>query len=196
MSAFLAELKLAEQRIGRTPEQRLRWLLKFLEEDLDLLRPEERIAKGYDLRALMDLSFGLRTAAKKPSRPGEAMLGNSAPMPDAELRAFQAEIAQGIRGLLQNPPQGWHLTTPQLSVWPASPGVKRGGFGLRWYGEEKDAILGGVVNLLLQAGEHLRACVECHRPFVARKRQIYCSAPCSQRVRDRRKRQRMATGEM
>jgi hypothetical protein len=64
------------------------------------------------------------------------------------------------------------------------------------YGEEKDAILGGVVNLLFQAGEHLRACVECHRPFVARKRQIYCSPQCSQRVRDRRKRQRMATGEM
>jgi hypothetical protein len=50
------------------------------------------------------------------------------------------------------------------------------------------AILGGVTELLMQAGDRLRECSECMRPFVGREGKVYCSRACSQRIRDQRKR--------
>jgi hypothetical protein len=49
-------------------------------------------------------------------------------------------------------------------------------------GDEATGILGGVASLLLQVGDRLRAYRDCHRPFVKRKRQEYCSGQCSMRV--------------
>jgi hypothetical protein len=187
---------LAEKRIGRTPDARLRWLLRFLEEDLDALYPEERMARGYDLRMFSDPSFGLMGKVKGGLRGTyRRALG---PMPETDLYALQADIRRGIQGLLQTPHHQWDIPAPQqLSLRRVSPPrAKKTRFVVTWQGEELQTILGGVFNLLLQAGEALKACVECRRPFVARKRQIYCSPNCSQRVRDRRKRRRVTKEEV
>jgi hypothetical protein len=50
---------------------------------------------------------------------------------------------------------------------------------------EQAGIVGAVAQLLLDAGDHLWGCTECHRPFVATRQQAYCSPKCSQRVRNR-----------
>lgn len=46
-----------------------------------------------------------------------------------------------------------------------------------------------VVQALMDDAVRFRACLECHRPFVPRKRQTYCSARCSGTLRTRKFRQ-------
>ncbi len=70
---------------------------------------------------------------------------------------------------------------------------KRHHFRVRWEGDEQDGIIEGVWNLLIDAGDRIRACADCGRPFVVRKRQEYCSLGCSQRTRNRRKAERNAS---
>jgi hypothetical protein len=66
-----------------------------------------------------------------------------------------------------------------------------------WEAEsEREAVIGGVVDLVLAVGSHFRSCAECGAPFVARKRQEYCSTACSQRKRDRRKRSRSVVRQL
>jgi hypothetical protein len=183
------QVALAEKRMGRSPEDRLRWVLRFTERDLDTLRPEERRALGMDL--LMLSLGGWAPSYPKRGRGGHVHTAAMpiAVIPEALLRSLQAEITQGLQGLLEEPPRPWQLPATQtLSVSRASPtGAKRTQFHVHWEGGMREAILGSVLNLLLQAGEALRACAECQRPLVARKRQIYCSARCSQQVRDRKR---------
>ena len=67
-------------------------------------------------------------------------------------------------------------------------GAKKTRFNLQWQAnDERTAILHGVMTLKIEAGDALKACAECHKPFVARKRQIYCAPLCSQKVRDRKR---------
>ena len=78
------ELELAYRRMGRSPEERLKWLMQvFLKKDLDLLRPEERVALGYDLRTLYPWHTGKKLE----------------PIPDPDLRNLHGEIGEGLRRL-------------------------------------------------------------------------------------------------
>jgi hypothetical protein len=177
---FFRQTALAERRMGRTPEARLRWVVEFSQLDLESLRPEERVAKGYDLRQLAVLGV---------PNPGvaDSWVCDVGPMPDEALRQYQADIAQGIRGLLANPPQEWSIPAPaEIHIQRFSTaGARKTGFYTVRQGDERQRILGAVADLLLAAGSALRACAECGRPLVARKRQVYCTQSCSQRARDR-----------
>ena len=62
-------------------------------------------------------------------------------------------------------------------------------------GSAVQGILWGVVNLLVEAGDHLKACAECGKPFVSRKRQEDCSGACSQRLCDRKKLEKKKQGQ-
>src|SRR5262245_7686634 len=58
--ALLAAMqRLMQQRLGRSPEERLRWVVDFTHRDLKALRREERIALGYDLRLIATLELPL-----------------------------------------------------------------------------------------------------------------------------------------
>jgi hypothetical protein len=183
----VATLAFMELRTGKTPEDRLRWVVEFTQKDLEALRREERVALGLDL--LM-----LATAGWAPSKPRGSRGGHQytsamplATLPDDLLSSLQAEMAHGLQSLLIEPPQPWDLPAPEtVSVSRISPpGAKKAQLAVHWEGGVREAILGSVLTLLLQAGDALRACATCGRPLVARKRQIYCSPVCSQKVRDR-----------
>ena len=186
---FYRQRTLAEKRMGRTPEERLRWVIKFTRQDLDTLRPEERIALGYDLRMLASLGWAPSPTLKGLGGQAYGYVVDVGAMPDEVLRTVQTEIARGLQGMMAETGQSWELPVPhKLYVSRMSPaGAKKTCFQVRWEGGEPEAILGGVLNLLLTAGKALKACAECQRPFVARKRQIYCCPVCSQRVRDRKR---------
>jgi hypothetical protein len=184
---FYRQSALAEKRMGRTPEERLRWLVKFTQQDLDTLRPEERIALGYDLRMLASLGWAPPKSMKGLGGHSYSFEQAVGPMLEADLRAFQAEIARALEGLLSG--RSWDIpgSVRMFISRMSPPGTKKTRFQVGWQGDERAAIFSGVLNLLLQAGDALKACAECQRPLVARKRQIYCSAVCSQRVRDRKR---------
>jgi hypothetical protein len=191
---FFRQWDLAEVRMGRTPAQRLAWVVEFSQKDLETLRPGERTALGYDLRMLYQLGWAPAREMKAAGGYGHMVSPGieAAPMPEAQLRRLQAEIAAGLQGLVSG--RAWDVPPPQgLFIARMSPaGAKKVQFQIQWQGDEHAAILNGVVNLLLVAGETLRACAECERPLLARKRQIYCSPACSQKVRDRNRPPRLS----
>ncbi len=174
----VGEVSPYERRLGRTPESALRWVLRFLAVDLDTLHPGELAALAYDL--------GLLAMTGPGPRP---LVARSGPIPKADLHAIQQEINQAILGLLVKPPQKtprwWALPRNQAYVMREVPG---GRFQVRWMpGRRADAIILGVVGVLLAAGDRLRLCPVCETPFVKNKRQDYCSTACSQRARNQRK---------
>jgi hypothetical protein len=64
------------------------------------------------------------------------------------------------------------------------------------YGHEhvQTAIFQAVKNLILQAGDRLLACPVCRGPFVAVRKQRFCTPQCAQRERNERKAARQKKG--
>jgi len=167
---------LARKRIGSKPEERLRWLVdRFVRTDLAILRPEERVALGYDLLALVPRG---QTVARLPG-----------PMPETQIGVLHEEVARGIRAIAKG--QSWTLpaTGAVVLMLRREKGSREQQIERHVTGNDINAVLAGIERLLMQEGSRLRACDECGTPFVARKRQAYCSPTCSQRTRTRRKRQ-------
>lgn len=191
----LEDSDLAAERMGDNPEERLRWVLGFAAQDMSKLRPGEIVALGYDLRVFLHLGWSISR------RYG--------PLPEKQVERIQKEVARGLSALLSDPRSnrngaalyvdknaGWTLPVARARILRVSPQYsemekfsdKRTKFRLLWEGEnEETTILWGIADLILNAGEKLRACPECGKPFVARKRQEYCTPQCSQIVRNRRK---------
>ena len=121
------QMALAEKRMGRTPEEHLRWVIKFTQQDLDALRPEERIALGYDLRMLASLGWAPPRTMQGVGGYGYTFRQEAGPMSDEDLRALHLEIAQGIQGLMSEARRPWQLPPPQaLNVSRGSPaGAKK-----------------------------------------------------------------------
>jgi hypothetical protein len=181
-------LRLAVKRMAGPATERLRWVVEFARRDLDLLQPGEREALGFDLRGLVVHSLG--------AEPGYRMSRTA--MPDVDLRRYQARIADGLRGLLSDRPQEWPTpeVRPRVVVTETTPSGRRR-FAVRLGGDEAASILGGVANLIAEAGEHLRTCLnpDCKKVFVAQAKQArYCGASCSQSVRDKRRGEESANG--
>jgi hypothetical protein len=153
-------------------------------------RPEQAgglIRRDHEL-ALVDLResspLGLRSRQRLPGRragqPRPYQCGQS---------GYQREVREGLRGLLSPDMTAWRLPAePALSRKARSPG-----FEYLFLGDERAGVLGGIANLVLEAGDRLRACRQCGGPFVAKEnRQYYCTPTCSQRARNRRRKPRQA----
>jgi hypothetical protein len=174
---------LAAERMGLTPSDQLRWVLeKFIAVDLNRLRPEERVALGYDLR---------RLGVVRPDTLTKRKLG---PMADEHVRRIQRETANGLRALLDESlpighlDAGWRLPHLEVRLQRWSPtGAKRLGVAYQAEGVEADVIIRAIADLVVNAGERIRACKRCDTLFLANKRQEYCSPACSQRTRNERK---------
>ena len=178
------EQEMAVRRMGRTSEDRLRWLVSdFATKDLDALRAEELTALGYDLRQLLSPPWGVSR------RHG--------PLPPDDVRRIQREVAKGLRILSRerrtNLDEGWELPSGTDRVVPwfsGDEGKRNRAFTIRSSGDEYTVIIRGIANLIVKAGSRLRECERCQTPFVAVKRQEYCGSACSQQARDQRKREK------
>jgi hypothetical protein len=175
---FRRASELARGRVGPSAENRLRWAVTFSQFDLGVLRPGEREALGYDLRALIPRNYAYGLTAQA--------------LPEKEVRRLQDKFREAIQTVLGKPnhPLRLQLGSPALvRARIARDGPYR--LQLAWETkDEADAIFGGFVGLLLDPEYRLRSCAECKAPFVVSKRQKYCSAACSQRTRNRRKQKR------
>jgi hypothetical protein len=181
------------ERIGKTPAERLAWVIRFAQSDLAILRPEERIALARDLSL-----FGSLSVVEIPRlRPGETPMSvvrlddDAAPMLDGALTAIHQELAQRLRGLMNLEP--WHIPGDAFifPIQTSKSGRVRTRFSPVWQtGEDlRKAIIAAVARLLVEHGEKVRAC-ECGTIFVANRQQAYCSPQCSQRVRNQRRKEK------
>jgi hypothetical protein len=187
----LNEEQLAVDRMGGSLEDRLRWVLAFAERDLGALRSGEWSALGYDLRQLLPLGWSTRRRQGIPVSP-------------AVLRRIQLAVRQGIHNLLADarhgsaqlvdPRSGWKLPSGHDQIVRVSPqGSRLASFQLVSEGDDATTIVRGIADLVLRAGSRLRLCAnpQCGRPFVAVKRQEYCTTGCSQVVRNEAKKKRV-----
>jgi hypothetical protein len=180
------ELTAARKRLS-TPEAKLTWFLTFAEDDLANLSPSELSIVNYNL-----LGATLLDAATWPREsPVELMKLDL-------LRKIQRQIRDAIHTLFslelpleERPAEGdWKTRGPDfVGVKRISPiGAKETKLETYNWTKARDRyILHGFLLTLQIAGESLRTCARCGKPFVRVRRQEYCSPECSQIVRNDKK---------
>src|SRR5262245_27021010 len=155
-------LERVKQRLGATPEDRLRWVLRVsAPEAVAALRAGEHAMLGDDLRACAYLALA-------PSGGGYR-LGTDAVTP-RDLTAYLGVIHAGLRGLVAAEPEPWRIPAEPVLI------LREGQPTIRFSGDERQGLLGGIAHLVVEVGDRFRGCIECHAPFVAeRRQQRYCS---------------------
>src|SRR5262249_15964526 len=143
---------------------------------LDDLHPEEVRALGYELRALIPRNWGYTS--------------DMSAVREDVIRAIHRHIKAGVFSLLTKSRWRSPVTSQIVLRRDDQDDHPTYRIGFSWKGTESDAILGGIMDLLVEVGDKLRACPRCHEPFVKNRRQAYCSVACSQKTRDRRKQER------
>jgi hypothetical protein len=197
------ELHQALQRVGRTPETRVQWLIDV----------GYRYAKGGELsKAAMRALRWEMAVFCAPDRDYEKR--PPAPMLENDARRWLVRICNGIQRLAAGQAWGHRLVT-HYGLWVPrvgqSPGIlsKSRGDGLpRGFIQpkesdalhiartRKDDMAHFICEALAAVGDRLRRChnKKCGRLFVRVKRQFYCTPACASvvRVRKHRAKQREA----
>lgn len=170
------EVRAATEIIGRTAEERLRWVTAFA-------RAEMRQHPGelaVDADCLVALAWPVPPYTAVPAPLSRETVETL----HAELRRIFRDLVTRTDGATEFPvaapvrimrmtvvhgkPALWASTTRRLPTDP------------------RTAILLTVRDLVIQGGERLLDCLECKGAFVARKRQDYCTDLCAQRARNTR----------
>lgn len=180
-----------------TGAQRLRWLLAFVQQDLEALPSDALEALRDDLRH-----------ATSPAWVQDHACTN---VPAADVRALQAEIRAGVHALMGDaldfkdlthidrgqPPAHGAWLLPEAPTYLLRVRMDRHGHRVRLFcmsprTTDREAILMGAANLLSTYGDRLYACPECRTPFLKRYRQTYCSGRCGNNARNHRRLERQA----
>lgn len=178
---YVSDLHRAAVRIGHTPEIRARWLLRFAAKELNQLEPDQRAAVGWEVAAYLGLP--------ERQRQGDYV---SLPLPYAALAECHEWLRAGIHRLTTQQP--WEIRVRRPSSYVVRIGNGPDGRVVPrtpiTHGENvfKIRVLEETVPVFLQRFRVCRA--GCGRPFILRKRQLYCGLPCSQLERTRRYRQK------
>jgi hypothetical protein len=187
-AARLADLKTASRAIGDTYAARLAWVIRFIGENPETWHPAVAVAHGDCLHAIGLGGF-------PPSLVGDIDLPD--PLTAEEVADLHRELCAMLRDLLgKNPDRGGQLvmipTEGQTEGLirltlagkkPAMYAVSRGQTTAR------TAIFQAIKDLILRAGDRLIACLApgCGAPFIAIRKQEYCSPRCAQRVRNQKR---------
>jgi hypothetical protein len=185
-----ARLQAANERVGDAPREQLDWLLSQLEKDDEKLR-EALLVTQSDFR----LELACFGHARSPWETGPA---------EEVIKAFTT-----LRRTLKDFHPDWDakLTFPMkgtitknFSVTPKQRRVRWSGAIESHYSSDHfpTAFLLAAAEVLEEEGLHVRKCARpgCGRLFAHRKRGIFCSASCSQKVRDQRFRERHSSEEL
>jgi hypothetical protein len=180
------EIRAANKRLG-PPIDTLRWFVRdFLEMNPKELSPNERALVTYNLFASAGVTgHGLSSLSRER---------DITPLDARSLGRVQQEIRQALKGLLHlrdnfgawEPPG---MVKLMVSRWTPT-GSDEPSFDISYHSDNTlHFAFSGFTKALLTAGNHLRNCKRCERPFVANMRQEYCSTNCSQIVRNEKKKQ-------
>lgn len=178
LADYSQRMSRAVGRVGRTPGNRLRWVLDFVKRDILRMDEEERIAAGDNLRALHD------------SERWHAPYSSGLTMPDRLLKRIHRELQDCFRVLFsEDPANVWRVPLPKSSDIHRMNRLtsKKTRFQQYFTADERVAVIGSVLDLLLQCQDQVRACARCKQPFVRNRRQAYCTEDCGQKERNYRK---------
>jgi len=162
------------ERIGATPESQVRWLLAFAKRELRGLSSVEWLEIGSEARVF----------ALQPGIPGFRL-----PLPSERLLTRWQRWLRGGLGQLEE--GTWWETIVgrrQLRIQYAKGMVQEEYSyleGESFWDDVTSAFREHVLRALANVRGRLRFCQECRKPFVARKRQAYCTPGCSQKSRTR-----------
>jgi hypothetical protein len=174
----------AARRLGQSPRDRLRWILRFVGTPLDGLTPATLDAIGAGL-----WQFAI-AGATPPGAAGGAVSG-PARLTGPMIYAIQGELRGQLRSLSETPraqwtpPPGPPLVIEQFA--PVDSGRLRFRIARRQFDDVRTAIPILTAELLVSCADCVRRCPECGEPFVPVSRQIFCAEACQQRDFDRRR---------
>ncbi len=174
---FISRIQRAGERVGGTPESRVRWVFSFVMQDVSRMSLEERIDAGDCLRSLHD--YG---------RWHVDPIGDR--MPDRLLKRIHGELREGVNVLFgESRGNEWRLPSPHGSgIHRMNPlSSKETRLQQYYQADERTGIIGSVVDLLVKCQGRIRACAWCHQPFVRNKRQTFCTKEHSQAKRNHSK---------
>lgn len=178
----LADLKVAAQDVGATPASRLKWLVEFAQQDPATWQSSTRAAHGNSILALTGFYMPafLHGGVTLP-----------APIPAEDIDEVHRELSQMLRAIV-NGRAGETVFLPnevvRTGIMRATERSKKPAI---WASVHQYASPLGVLHvlkdLILTAGERLVACKRCGTPFIAIKKQEFCTLDCSQAERNIRK---------
>jgi hypothetical protein len=185
---WFTRLKAARGRIGRTPLERLRWLLNFCaitRSELIVRDPSELVDLGAEVCSFAEL------AGMNMNRDASKAISVE------DLADLTEAVRQGM-ALLHGPtldPAGWHFEPSRFGSLNVA--IQARTFRRYYFGDWRPVFLMGVLDLLTHEGRRITNCArsECSRLFVRRKRGSYCSGACSQKERTATRRRKVGEKE-
>jgi hypothetical protein len=180
-AARLADLKIAMRMIGDTYEAHLRWICGFVREEPATWH-SARVAEHADCLValtrpgLHNLVFGIHL-------PDRLTRDEVVALHEATGRVLRDVVAGRMASFLAD---GMTVAVRRISRAGERPAVYMPTYGHK---EARTAVLFALHNLIDRAGGQLHACPACQAPFVAHRKQRYCSLGCNQRIRNKRKEQ-------
>jgi hypothetical protein len=181
---FRRNFELALKRVGRKDEDRAQWLLRFAAQNLASLSEGQRVDLTWDI---------VRFAIGPPTRVFKLdTAGHSIGVPIGEIHQW---VGDGVRTLSNGMVLKEHgpvLVEEVPSSWRID---ARLSYRLSWDGQRLlDEPLGDIrprfaaeaYRVLIAAASRFKFCPRCRTAFIARGRQQFCQARCSQAVRTQR----------
>ena len=168
----------AWDRLGKTPREHLRWLLRFAGDRLDRMKPDELDAVSLGLQGLV--LAGIR-------RGVDVGTMTSAPRELAMLRELQGSVQAAMLMLSTAQGAAWQPEGPAPTIVQTAR-VDSGRLVFRTRARFTDFRIGVLTTLgglLLSCGDCVRRCPECGEAFVPVGRQKFCAQACQQRHFDR-----------
>jgi hypothetical protein len=192
------EVRLAQDRVGNSDEDRMQWLLRFGSRDLTDLSAEEWSNLLFEILVFAAQPFDRFVLCEVFLVEGEIKLDYF------ELRTLHAWVQSGLRGLRESPyvivdennvasdaPREWRVgaNVEYCFTWENDRLVDK---GVGDSGSTTNRFKVQLANTFARQAYRIRLCQnrDCVKLFLAHKRQIYCSGKCSDIVRKRRQRKK------
>jgi hypothetical protein len=180
-AARLADLKIAMRMIGDTSKARLRWICGFVREE----------PAGWHSARVAEHADCLVALARPipPSLDSEFNLPER--LPREEVVALHEATGRVLRDAVAGRVASFLAEGITVGLLRATRAGERPAKYVPTYGHEqaRTAVLFALHTLIQVAGGGLHACPACQAPFVAHRKQRYCSPRCNQRIRNERKQQ-------
>jgi hypothetical protein len=184
--AHQEELHKASERIGPTPEDGVRWLLRFSEDDLTRLSAGDVLNRRYECFA-----FALGRQRDLPNLYFEE---GEQPFPSADdLATFHENVREVVKAVLSHGRVKFQFSDITLNLHHEAFAADSPWLLRATSDSNLDVFRFAVLYEVLPLARKIRRCPECQKIFLAdRTNQEFCSVQCQNRGATRRYRKTLA----